>query len=522
MGALSTTSPLTLEPAIPRAGSRHGARLGRVLLPGLLLLIGLGLRLFHLHGQSLWGDEACMLELSAQPAAEIVSVLAAEDRPDVDVAPPLYFLMLRAFSLVLGEGVVTARLMSALFGFLTLAAVYELARQGFDELTARYALALTAFSAFQVWYSQEARMYAMVTFLGVVSTWAFLRWHQTGRGALLYVGLATAALYTQYYAYLMVATHVGLALLFALGRDRRRTLGLLGLGTAFTAVTIGWLPVVFRDLGHASEPGFPLNFSLLTSAPFVFAKFTLFGNEAFVRDYWFLYLLAAPVAAWLLARGALALHPKNPAAPWMLTGLVTLPLMAVMVATSLGAPVYKSHPFILFSPFFYILVGRGLALARSPRGAVALGLLVGLNLFVLVRLNYGDVYTKPKVKEALAHVAGAMQPADLLVKLPAKIHDQPVQTGEILSWRYYTPAGLELQELKGADSGSVVRHLETLTADRSRFFLAVARTQFTDDLISEVLKAAQTRFRIVHQEAFPSRIRDFGLEVYLLEARRDS
>ena len=68
------------------------------------------LRLYHLSRPSMWGDEACMLALATRPASAILAALASTDQYN-DIAPPVYFLLLRAVVLALGATITAARLL---------------------------------------------------------------------------------------------------------------------------------------------------------------------------------------------------------------------------------------------------------------------------------------------------------------------------------------------------------------------------------------------------------------------------
>ncbi|MFN7975963.1 MAG: hypothetical protein U0166_27115, partial [Acidobacteriota bacterium] len=385
----------------------------------------------------------------------------------------------------------------------------------------RIAALLTGASALQVWYAQEARMYALVTLLATAATLALFAYLKSGRGGAAYVIAAALALYTQYYAYLLVATHVALGLLVLLARgQRRRALGLLAMGVALGILVLPWIPILFSDFHQAQrfDRGFPSNFSLLGSIPFVFAKFALFANEVYLRDRLPLYLVMGPVFAWFFLRGALALTRGFPAGPGLLFGFTVLPMAAVVAGSALGASIYKSHPFILLSPFFYVLTAHGLTRSRRRRGWVAAALMVAANGYVLLTLNFGEAYVKPRVKEALAFVKSNLRPGDVVVKIPSKLHTQPVQTGEILSWILYAaPQGIEVLECNGSGQEDLLRRLDALTASRARFFLAVADTQYTAALKEPLLDACARRYRLAASESFPSRIRDFGLSLYLFE-----
>ena len=129
-----------------------------------VLLLGSALRLYGLDRQSAWADEITTL-LITDPALTFAQfwhlVLS-------DVHPPPYYLLLRYWSAVLGQSDVAARLPSAIFGILTVAAaafVKPLPAPG------RFALmALLAVSPGAIEYAQEARSYSLLLLFSTVVT----------------------------------------------------------------------------------------------------------------------------------------------------------------------------------------------------------------------------------------------------------------------------------------------------------------------------------------------------------------
>ncbi|MBC7225157.1 MAG: glycosyltransferase family 39 protein, partial [Anaerolineae bacterium] len=189
-------------------GRRQGARgLGPF---ALVLVLGLGLRLARLTFQPLWWDEGYSVYFAILPLAEMVRQTA------VDIHPPLYYALLHGWTALLGTGPVALRTFSAFAGLAAVPLAWALG-QRFGGRQAGWAAALlAAASPFLVFYSQEVRMYALVTVLGMGSAlchWELLRrlegnrpasrWLWTG-----YVLLTTAALYTQYYAALLLLAQV--------------------------------------------------------------------------------------------------------------------------------------------------------------------------------------------------------------------------------------------------------------------------------------------------------------------------
>jgi mannosyltransferase len=134
----------------------------------VLLVVALGacLRLYRIGVQPLWVDEATSLRFARGSLSQLWSWSTLVDPGN----PPLYYSLLHGW-LVFGESEASLRLLSALFGVLTIPVVYALGRTIRDHRLGIVGALLFAISPFQVWYSQEARAYALLTF---GATWAML------------------------------------------------------------------------------------------------------------------------------------------------------------------------------------------------------------------------------------------------------------------------------------------------------------------------------------------------------------
>jgi mannosyltransferase len=140
------------------------------LLPLLIVLLAAGLR-FHLIGnQSLWNDEGNTLRLVERPLYTLV------DAASRDIHPPGYYLLLKGWHALTGDTEFALRAFSAFAGVLTVACVYALGKTLFAPGAGALAALLVAINAFNVYYSQEARMYALMQLVSVASLWAFVVW----------------------------------------------------------------------------------------------------------------------------------------------------------------------------------------------------------------------------------------------------------------------------------------------------------------------------------------------------------
>ncbi len=92
-----------------------------------------------------------------------------------DVHPPLFYIALKGFSFFFSYSVFGIRLFSAIFGVLSIWALYLLAKELFSRRVALYASLLATLSPFAIQYSQEARMYMMLVFFVLIATYFFIK-----------------------------------------------------------------------------------------------------------------------------------------------------------------------------------------------------------------------------------------------------------------------------------------------------------------------------------------------------------
>jgi 4-amino-4-deoxy-L-arabinose transferase-like glycosyltransferase len=121
----------------------------------IILAVATLLRIAALS-QMLWADEAYTAMLARMPLGQMAAATAC------DVHPPTWYLIEIAFVRLFGMSEATLRLPSAVLGVLAVWLTYRLARALFDERVALVATGLMAINPFAVYYSQEARMYALL------------------------------------------------------------------------------------------------------------------------------------------------------------------------------------------------------------------------------------------------------------------------------------------------------------------------------------------------------------------------
>jgi mannosyltransferase len=135
-----------------------------------LTVLGAALRFAFLDAKGFWEDEAVTLLLVRMDFGEMLSSL-----PDFERTPPLYYALAWAWAKLFGEGEVGMRSLSALLGTATIPVAFRAARELVTPRTALVAAALVAVNPILVWYSQEARSYALLVLLAALSLLYFAR-----------------------------------------------------------------------------------------------------------------------------------------------------------------------------------------------------------------------------------------------------------------------------------------------------------------------------------------------------------
>ena len=160
-----------------------------------LVALSLALRSRSLDG-SLWIDEAISRGIAVHDPTEIPGLLRQ------DGSPPLYYLLLHAWTAVLGDTEAALRSLSLVAALLTVPAALWAGRAIAGRAAGWIAAALAAFNPFLTIYAQEARMYALVALLSMLACGSFARGFVDGSGrhrALFAVELG-ALLYTHAWA----------------------------------------------------------------------------------------------------------------------------------------------------------------------------------------------------------------------------------------------------------------------------------------------------------------------------------
>jgi len=403
-------------------GSVRAASAGRA-VPEAAVLTGItalgALLRFALLGQhSLWYDETFSALVVRSSWHGWFQLIAA------DTHPPLYYLLLRLWTLAAGTGEAALRIPSAVFGTAMIPVTWALARRVVPATTGLLAALFVAVAPIGVMMSQDARMYALLALLATWSTVALDRAAETGRPAAWagYAVLITLLVYTHYLGLLIVAAHGLWMMLYR----RRRAAAWCACAVAAALAYVPWLPVAYGQFVHAPFLGWYPQALYLSVADLL--GLLAFGGSLFGAATMFTpSLLTAPERIVLLAPFAIVLWRGIASLGGDRRALVVLPpaaVLAVMLGVSLARPypVFVPRWFTFLLPFSAVLAAQGVAdiaaHVRAPRGLVAAAVSAALLLYGLPAFGafYFDPAARPeRWRDVAASLARQVRPGDLVV-----------------------------------------------------------------------------------------------------------
>ena len=175
------------------------------------IALGAFLRLYKIGSKSLWLDEACSVYLAKLPLFDMLSQIIK-----TDIHPPLYNLLLH-FWIVPSTSEWYVHLLSALFSIITVWIVFLIGKNLFSAKVGIIACFITSISSYQIYYAQEARLYALITLLCTLSFLIFinaLRTHNAKIWILLCL-INILALYTYVYSVFFIIAEYLAAICFS-------------------------------------------------------------------------------------------------------------------------------------------------------------------------------------------------------------------------------------------------------------------------------------------------------------------
>lgn len=333
----------------------------------VILFIGLVLRLINLN-QSFWLDEA----ISVKFASELGPLELIQKFSLGDFHPPLYYLTLHYWLKIFPVLEISTRFPSVIFGTATIYIVYLISRKLYENKTAQTAAILMATTPLHIYYSQEARMYAMAAFLASVSFYFFVSIIKKDN-ILNWTGFILATvlmLYTDYLPYLILPVYLTYILIFRKKISKSTLVAFFPAALIILTLISPWIFTFLKQLqsGIASKETFVLwqavlGESTLKNIMLLFIKFSIGristdNNLIYITLTLALFAISTLVALLAILR---ITYQRFALFIWFI-----LPAMLAFVI-SFFIPLFSYFRFLFILPAYQIILASGINVINLPK-----------------------------------------------------------------------------------------------------------------------------------------------------------
>ncbi|MFN8125131.1 MAG: glycosyltransferase family 39 protein [Candidatus Nanopelagicales bacterium] len=389
------------------------------LVPAILLVITVVGFAFRWAGmdESFYGDELFTYQIATSDSLRGALSMV---RSDLEITPPLFFVL--AWGLQhLGDPFLWLRATSLVAGTATIPLTYLLGARTVSRRAGLVAAALMALSPLGIFYSSEARAYALMTVLVLLSTLVLLRALDSSGWVwwVVLAGLYTAAMYSHYTAAFVLLAQAA----WALWTRRDRWLPLvLSMGGA-ALLFLPWLPAFLAD---GKAPPQKIIGILVPFSPGAFTGQTarllmgsIFARLENVPGLWaaalFTVGLLLGLVGWFVA--------ARPRRPHRLTARHAL-VVVIALAAPLGAAGYSlvsddmflARNLLSSLPALYVVIGAVLVAGSRRVVIVAVALAVaGMGWAAVQTLNPDN--QRPQNREAAEYIVARAAPGDTVLQI---------------------------------------------------------------------------------------------------------
>lgn len=302
----------------------------------LLFIIAAAFRIIGLWIPSFWYDENFTLILSRLPFDRMIAATAG------DVHPPLWYLITWSITHIAPAAPPwILRVPSVIFSLASLEVFYRILREwNLPEKVQLGAMLFMVLLPMQVWYAQEARMYALLQLEVLLALLCALRGNWLG----LFV-TSLALLYTQNYG----AFYIGAVGLVVLVRDWR-SLPNAAIATGIAgALYLPWVTVLARQMDSINGRYWIQEASIGDVLNILYKLFWASSMPDFA-------IISALLVTFIaLAVGGLHMaYTPHPARRSILI-MAFAPLTVAWLASVLWQPLLLHRPLIGIAPFIYII-----------------------------------------------------------------------------------------------------------------------------------------------------------------------
>ena len=346
----------------------------KIILILLILSAGAALRFYNLGEFSLWHDEAYGV-LQAEIPNEVIAENAGES--------PLYIFFIH-FWKGITDSEFGLRMSSLVFGLVSIFMVYLLGRSLFNEKIALVSAFLLAVSPFHIYYSQEVKVYSLITLLTLFSVYFLIKYVHSKKKLFLlgYIIFNLLNIYCHYIGLFVWLAQIVFLFLICDNREKQfkkmwviSNLAILLLFLPWIIFLLTWMKKVLSSpLGYSCLPFWPPA-PTLNSIFMTFKNFSI-GYSASRT----VYTSAVIIFFFLFFKGIFPWKNKRSIVLCLLC--LSIPILSFFEISRIGS-IYIDRYFIASSVFYYYIVAAGLVSFNKKISVSICMIILALSLFSL-------------------------------------------------------------------------------------------------------------------------------------------
>ncbi|UCF04091.1 MAG: glycosyltransferase family 39 protein [bacterium] len=377
----------------------------------VILVVGASLRFYGLTFQSLSNDELSSWQRSRYD--QLQTVIEEGVRPDVH--PPGYFMLLHLVQKTVGDSETALRFSSALFGVLSILFIYLLGLELYSYREALTSAGLMAVLWCPIFYSQDARPYAMLLLFTLLSTYLWTRMMKSLREdsrlphplTIGYIAAAVICAYAHYFGLYLVALQ-GLTGVILTVRNRRSLVRAVLVYGVITLAYAPWFPILWEHLNRGpiwiGKPGEGYFNTLLEFIEFLFNQSKNVRNIALVFIFIFIAHLYARIVNNPDRKGVKSalLSTDTVILLWFL-----IPFTGMYIKSMISVPVLTYRNLIISLPAVCLLVSRSLfqlPIRKHLHTILACAGTILLLYHLVLSMDYYRTATKQQFREIAGFV----------------------------------------------------------------------------------------------------------------------
>lgn len=359
----------------------------RLIIFYLIIFFGVFLRFFKLDSQSIWIDEYITSYFVNN--SDILKIFL--DTYVNDPHPPLFYMLTHFITKISGNSEMSLRFISFLFGAINLFVVHKFMRSFFSEEITFIAMTLFAFSSYQIYYCQEARMYSVFLMVSILIIYYFLiSLKYNSFLKYQYIVVSIIGLYLHVYTLLLII--ILNIIYFFLYKEDIREDEWIRANTIILIFYIPMLPFLFKTIILG---GVAVKENILIAPIYSFKSF-LFGLTVKMN---FLLMIFCLFFIFIISLAILSnrrYKEKKVIDILFLTAIIFA--LIPWIESIFGKPVYSNRTLIPVSFILLVLISVGISYLFQGIKIFTIILYLVINLYSLYNYYFVDKYQKINYK----------------------------------------------------------------------------------------------------------------------------